>query len=130
MPTTTRSATWCRTATTWSSRSARRDRRADEPANLDRSWAGPHVDVRRPPWTGAQARARQALEHPRRGGGSVVAVGAPQRRRRDRRRGRANSDAERRALAKASGRRAAPPPRAPPPGFAVLSTDGGSRGNP
>jgi ribonuclease HI len=54
-------------------------------------------------------------------------VAAPQRRRSERRRGRANSDAERRALAKASGRRSGPPPR---PGFAVLSTDGGSRGNP
>jgi ribonuclease HI len=50
--------------------------------------------------------------------------------RRPRRRGRANSDAERRALAKASGRRTGPPPAAPRPGFAVLSTDGGSRGNP
>jgi ribonuclease HI len=57
-------------------------------------------------------------------------VGAPQRRRGERRPGRANSDAERRALAKASGRRTGPPPRAPLPGFAVLSTDGGSRGNP
>ena len=47
-----------------------------------------------------------------------------------RRRGRANSDAERRALAKASGRRKGPPPRAPRSGYAVLSTDGGSRGNP
>jgi ribonuclease HI len=55
---------------------------------------------------------------------------APQRRRPARRRGRANSDAERRALAKASGRRAGPAPRAPRPGFAVLATDGGSRGNP
>ena len=61
---------------------------------------------------------------------SVVAVGAPQRRRPDRRRGRANSDAERRALAKASGRRTGPPPRPPRPGYAVLWTDGGSRGNP
>jgi ribonuclease HI len=61
---------------------------------------------------------------------SVVAVGAPQRRRPARRRGRANSDAERRALAKASGRRKGPPARAPRPGYAVLSTDGGSRGNP
>jgi ribonuclease HI len=61
---------------------------------------------------------------------SVVSVGAPQRRRPARRRGRANSDAERRALAKASGRRTALPPRAPRPGHAVLSTDGGSRGNP
>jgi ribonuclease HI len=57
-------------------------------------------------------------------------VGAPQGRRRPRRRGRANSDAERRALAKASGRRTGPPPPAPRPGFAVLATDGGSRGNP
>jgi ribonuclease HI len=57
-------------------------------------------------------------------------VGAPQRRRPDRRRGRANSDAERRALAKASGRRTRPAPRAPRPGYAVLWTDGGSRGNP
>jgi ribonuclease HI len=57
-------------------------------------------------------------------------VGAPQRRRSARRRGRANSDAERRALAKASGRRTGPPPREPRPGFALLSTDGGSRGNP
>src|SRR4051794_19894959 len=54
----------------------------------------------------------------------------PQRRRPDRRRGRANSDAERRALAKASGRRATPPTRVPRAGFAVLATDGGSRGNP
>jgi len=61
---------------------------------------------------------------------SVAGVGAPQRRRPARRRGRANSDAERRALAKASGRRTAPPPRPPRPGHAVLSTDGGSRGNP
>lgn len=50
--------------------------------------------------------------------------------RRARRKGRANSDAERRALAKASGRRTGPPPRAPRPGFAILATDGGSRGNP
>ncbi|MBI5104185.1 MAG: ribonuclease HI family protein [Solirubrobacterales bacterium] len=57
-------------------------------------------------------------------------MGAPQRRRPARRNGRANSDAERRALAKASGRRTGPPPRAPRPGFAVLSSDGGSRGNP
>jgi ribonuclease HI len=57
-------------------------------------------------------------------------VAAPHGRRRPRRRGRANSDAERRALAKASGRRTGPPPRAPRPGFAVLFTDGGSRGNP
>ena len=57
-------------------------------------------------------------------------MGAPQRRRRTRRHGRANSDAERRALAKASGRHKGPPPRAPRPGFAVLSSDGGSRGNP
>jgi ribonuclease HI len=51
-------------------------------------------------------------------------------RRKPRRAGRANSDAERRALAKASGRRTTPPPRPPRPGFAVLATDGGSRGNP
>jgi ribonuclease HI len=51
-------------------------------------------------------------------------------RRSARRPGRANSDAERRALAKASGRKASRPPPAPRPGFAVLSTDGGSRGNP
>jgi ribonuclease HI len=57
-------------------------------------------------------------------------VGEHQRRRPPRRRGRANSDAERRALAKASGRRTGPPPPAPRPGFAVLATDGGSRGNP
>jgi ribonuclease HI len=57
-------------------------------------------------------------------------VAAPQGRRSPRKRGRANSDAERRALAKASGRRTGPPSRAPRPGFAVLSTDGGSRGNP
>jgi ribonuclease HI len=57
-------------------------------------------------------------------------VGAPQRRRPPRRRGRANSDAERRALAKASGRRTGPPARAPRPGYALLWTDGGSRGNP
>ena len=57
-------------------------------------------------------------------------MAAPQGRRSPRKRGRANSDAERRALAKASGRRTGPPPRAPRPGFAVLSTDGGSRGNP
>jgi ribonuclease HI len=57
-------------------------------------------------------------------------VAAPQRRRPDRRRGRANSDAERRALAKTSGRRKGPAPRAPRRGYAVLSTDGGSRGNP
>jgi ribonuclease HI len=57
-------------------------------------------------------------------------MAAPQRRRSPRRPGRANSDAERRALAKASGRRTGPPPRAPRPGFAVLATDGGSRGNP
>jgi ribonuclease HI len=57
-------------------------------------------------------------------------VAAPQRRRPARRRGLANSDAERRALAKASGRRSGPPPRAPRRGYAVLSTDGGSRGNP
>jgi ribonuclease HI len=56
-------------------------------------------------------------------------VGTP-RRRPARRRGRANSDAERRALAKASGRRTKPAPRPPRPGYAVLSTDGGSRGNP
>ena len=54
----------------------------------------------------------------------------PQRRRPPRRRGRANSDAERRALAKAGGRRAAVEPPAPRPGYAVLRTDGGSRGNP
>jgi len=65
-----------------------------------------------------------------RSGRRVVTVTGPQRRRPARRRGRANSDAERRALAKASGRRTGPPPRAPRPGFAVLSTDGGSRGNP
>jgi len=57
-------------------------------------------------------------------------VRTPQGPRSKRRRGRANSDAERRALAKASGRRKGPPPRAPRPGFAVLATDGGSRGNP
>ena len=57
-------------------------------------------------------------------------MGAPQRRRPARRGGRANSDAERRALAKASGRRTGPPPRPPRPGYAVLATDGGSRGNP
>jgi ribonuclease HI len=57
-------------------------------------------------------------------------MGAPQRRRPARRGGRANSDAERRALAKASGRRTKPPPREPRRGYAVLSTDGGSRGNP
>jgi len=57
-------------------------------------------------------------------------VGAPQRRRPARRGGRANSDAERRALAKASGRRKGPPPPAPRPGYALLWTDGGSRGNP
>ena len=57
-------------------------------------------------------------------------MAVPQGRRSPRKRGRANSDAERRALAKASGRRSGPPPRAPRPGFAVLSTDGGSRGNP
>jgi ribonuclease HI len=57
-------------------------------------------------------------------------VAAPQGRRRPRRGGRANSDAERRALAKASGRQTGPPARAPRPGFAVLFTDGGSRGNP
>ena len=60
----------------------------------------------------------------------VVTVAAPQRRRPPRRRGRANSDAERRALATAGGRRAGPPPRPPRPGFAVLASDGGSRGNP
>jgi ribonuclease HI len=76
---------------------------------------------------GARVR-RRALGHRR--VASVVAVGAPQRRRPDRRRGRANSDAERRALAKASGRRTGPPPPAPRPGYAVLWTDGGSRGNP
>ena len=57
-------------------------------------------------------------------------MGSPQGRRSPRRAGRANSDAERRALAKASGRRKGPPPRAPRPGYAVLATDGGSRGNP
>src|SRR5919202_5830669 len=57
-------------------------------------------------------------------------MAAPQRRRPPRRRGRANSDAERRALAKASGRRKGPPQRAPLDGYALLSTDGGSRGNP
>ena len=57
-------------------------------------------------------------------------MSAPQRRRPPRRRGRAASDAERRALAKAGGRRTGPPPREPRPGFSVLSTDGGSRGNP
>ena len=57
-------------------------------------------------------------------------MGAPQRRRPDRRRGKASSDAERRALAKASGRRTSPPAPAPRRGYAVLSTDGGSRGNP
>ena len=57
-------------------------------------------------------------------------MGAPQRRRPARRGGRANSDAERRALAKASGRRKGPPPPAPRPGYALLWTDGGSRGNP
>src|SRR4051794_19393914 len=43
MPTTTRSATWCRTATTWSSRSAPGDGRADEPASVDRF--GPSANV-------------------------------------------------------------------------------------
>jgi ribonuclease HI len=57
-------------------------------------------------------------------------VRAPQGRRRARRPGGANSDAERRALAKASGRGTGRPTAAPRPGFAVLSTDGGSRGNP
>jgi ribonuclease HI len=57
-------------------------------------------------------------------------VRAPQGRRRARRPGRANSDAERRALAKASGRRTGRPAPPPRPGYAVLSTDGGSRGNP
>ncbi|HEY2603956.1 MAG TPA: ribonuclease HI family protein [Thermoleophilaceae bacterium] len=57
-------------------------------------------------------------------------MAAPQRRRPKRHGGRANSDAERRALAKASGRRTGPPPRAPRRGYALLSTDGGSRGNP
>jgi ribonuclease HI len=61
---------------------------------------------------------------------TVLGAAAPQRRRPARRRGRASSDAERRALAKASGRRAVPSPRAPRPGFAVLWSDGGSRGNP
>jgi ribonuclease H / adenosylcobalamin/alpha-ribazole phosphatase len=51
-------------------------------------------------------------------------------RRSPRRRGRAASDAERRALAKANGRRKGPPPRPPRAGFALLATDGGSRGNP
>lgn len=55
---------------------------------------------------------------------------AVQRRRPDRRRGRAHSAAERRALAKASGRRADRPAPQPRRGYAVLSTDGGSRGNP
>jgi ribonuclease HI len=50
--------------------------------------------------------------------------------RKPRRAGRANSDAERRALAKASGRRTRPPPPPPPAGYAVLASDGGSRGNP
>jgi ribonuclease HI len=50
--------------------------------------------------------------------------------RKPRRPGRANSDAERRALAKASGRRSRPPPPPPRPGFALLCSDGGSRGNP
>ena len=54
----------------------------------------------------------------------------PQGRRGKRRPGRANSDAERRALAKASGRHTERPPPAPLPGYAVLCTDGGSRGNP
>src|SRR4051794_7994941 len=57
-------------------------------------------------------------------------MGAPQRQRPPRRRGRANSDAERRSLAKASGRRTGPSPRDPRPGYAVLASDGGSRGNP
>ena len=57
-------------------------------------------------------------------------MAAPQRRRPARHGGRANSDAERRALAKASGRRTGPPPKPPRPGYAVLSSDGGSRGNP
>jgi ribonuclease HI len=57
-------------------------------------------------------------------------VTTPQGRRRPRRRGRANSDAERRALAKANGRRSAAPVKPPRPGFAMLATDGGSRGNP
>ena len=56
-------------------------------------------------------------------------MAAPQRRRPPRRKGRANSDAERRALAKQhAGERAAPPPARA--GFAVLWSDGGSRGNP
>jgi ribonuclease HI len=63
-------------------------------------------------------------------GSSVGVVRSPQGRRRERRRGRATSDAERRALAKASGRRTGPAPREPRPGYAVLATDGGSRGNP
>jgi ribonuclease HI len=54
-------------------------------------------------------------------------VRRPQGRRSERRAGRARSDAERRALAKASGRATGPAPR---PGYAVLCTDGGSRGNP
>jgi ribonuclease HI len=58
-----------------------------------------------------------------------VAMGAPQRRRPDRG-GRANSDTERRALAKASERRTVRPAPVPRIGYAVLSTDGGSRGNP
>jgi ribonuclease HI len=75
---------------------------------------------------------REIPETPSAGAGrrSVGGVRSPQGRRSERRRGRANSDAERRALAKASGRRTGPPPRPPRPGFAVLSTDGGSRGNP
>src|SRR5690242_3379843 len=61
---------------------------------------------------------------------NVAVVAAPQRRRPARRHGRANSDAERRALAKAGGRRTGPPPRPPRAGYALLWTDGGSRGNP
>jgi ribonuclease HI len=57
-------------------------------------------------------------------------VARPQARRKPRRAGRAASDAERRALAKASGRHRGPPAKPPRPGFALLATDGGSRGNP
>jgi ribonuclease HI len=78
---------------------------------------------RRPSWHEGRDRSPASLR-------TVIVVAAPQRRRPDRRRGRANGDAERRALAKASGRRTWPPPRAPRRGYAVLSTDGGSRGNP
>jgi ribonuclease HI len=59
-----------------------------------------------------------------------LAMGAPQRRRPNRRGGRANSDAERRALAKANASRPARSVPAPRSGYAILSTDGGSRGNP